>query len=227
MHAPHSPNPLTPSPPLTVAIVGVHGVGKSYTAQQLEDLYGFRYVRLEAICEAQGLHPTQRQVLFFSKFVSEYVEKTAKHSNSKRPIVFDSHPLLVLPYTEWWLSKAGKSPHEIEELVQAFKHIVRNLPKLTMLVYLKPATIDTVIERIKSRSRFNFHEELDEEYVTYIDARTEELVAREGPKLAERVLLVKAELEGRERATRIYRLLQARPIIKEESLKKVVTQYGI
>lgn len=210
MRAPNFPNPLTPP---TVAIVGVHGVGKSYTAQQLEDLYGFRYVRLEAICEAQGLHPTQRQVLFFSKFVSEYVEKTAKHSNSRRPIVFDSHPLLVLPYTEWWLSKAGKPPHEIEELVQAFKHILRSLPKLTMLVYLKPETIDTVMERIKSRSRFNFHEELNKEYVTYIDARTEELVAREGTRLAERVLVIKAELEGRVRAARIYKLLQARPIV--------------
>jgi len=201
-----------PKPP-TVAIVGVHGVGKSYTAQQLEDVYGFRYARLEAIFEARGLKPTERQVLFFSKFVSGYLEETAKCFGCGRPLVFDSHPLLVLPYTEWWLGRAGRPPEEVEALVQAFKQVVRNLPKLTMLVYLKPATIETVLERIKSRSRFNFREELDEEYVTYIDARTEELVAKEGPRLAERVLVIKAELEGRERAARIYRLMQARPAV--------------
>ncbi len=204
-------SPHTLKPP-TVAIVGVHGVGKSYTAQQLEDVYGFRYARMEAIFEARSLKPVERQVLFFSKFVSKYLEEMVKSAGCGRPLVFDSHPLLVLPYTEWWLSRAGMPPEDIDALTRAFKLVIKSLPKLTMLVYLRPESVETVIERIRGRSRFNFHEELDEDYVTYIDVRTGELVARDGPALASRVLVIRAELEGRERAARIYRLLQARPI---------------
>ncbi len=206
-----APDPQhTPTP--TVAIVGVHGVGKSYTAQQLEDRYGFRYVRLEAISEAQGLHPTHRQVLFFTKFVSTYIEALTRCSSSSRPVVFDSHPILVIPYTRWWLRRGGCGEAEISELIKSLKNIVIRLPKLSMLVYLRPQRVETVINRIKMRSRFNFREELDVEYIKFIDEGMNEIVSELGGLIADKVLVIKAEVEGEVRAERIHRFLFAKAL---------------
>ncbi len=190
----------------TVAIVGVHGVGKTATAAVLEGL-GYRYIRVEAIEVAQALSPVYRQILFFSKYVADFIKAISVPSN--KPIVFDSHPLVVIPYTEYWLSKAGIGEQEINEVVNSFIEIVKRLPKVSLLVALKPESVTTVVERIKLRSRFNAHEELNEEYIRYVNEGILRLTDEIGPEIAEKVAYVRAEDEMEYRGKVINDLLIA------------------
>ncbi len=200
---------------VSVAIIGVHGIGKTATAAVMEGM-GYRYVRIEAIEVAQPLYPTHRQIVFFSKYVSDFITHTP---SPKKPVVFDSHPLVVLPYTEWWLKQAGEEPEVIEELLTSFETIVSRLPKVTLLVYLKPERIETVVERIKMRSRFNSREELNEDYIRFIDLRLKGYVRDLGRLVAEDVITIRAEDEMEIRARKIdYYLRRELGILPEEAL---------
>ena len=194
----------------TVAIVGVHGVGKTATAAVLEEL-GYRYVKVEAIDFAQPLPPTHRQIFFFSKYVHDFVKEM--YTPTKKPKVFDSHPLVVVPYTEYWMRKGGEPKERIHELTESLKQILRNLPKVSLLVVLKPRKLSTVVERISYRQRFNSREELDLGYISFINQGIISLAQELGPSLTHEVLMIEAEKEMDRRAREINEyLLNSKPL---------------
>ena len=54
---------------MIVSLIGVHGVGKTYTARILSSSYGFKHKTIEVIEAAYGLDPVNMQLLFFSSYV--------------------------------------------------------------------------------------------------------------------------------------------------------------
>ena len=187
----------------TIAIVGVHGVGKTATAQVLAKR-GYHYRQLEVIEEAYGLNPLERQLLFFLSYTREYLKATTR---VKGYTVFDSHPLLVVPYTEYWLKQQDYSDLEIRKLTKMMVDTILFLPKTTLLVYLKPLSLETVVKRLKIRRRFNLDEEARIDYIEFIDRRTRFYVELLGKRIAREVLVIEAEKEAHERADVIHRAL--------------------
>jgi len=182
---------------LSVAIVGVHGVGKTATAAMLEGL-GYRYVKVEAIDFAQPLPPIHRQLFFYTKYVADFIREM--YQPTKKPKVFDSHPLVVIPYTQYWLMKNGHSEKDVAKLTNALETILLNMPRVSLLVALRPRNISTVLTRIKMRQRFNSREELDIRYVTFVNDGILSLVEKVGKKIAFRTYVVEAEKEMEIRA---------------------------
>ncbi len=188
---------------ITIAIVGVHGVGKTATAQVLAKR-GYYYQQLEVIDEAYGLNPLERQLLFFLSYTREYLKAT---THVKSYTVFDSHPLLVVPYTEYWLKQQDYADIEIRKLTKMMIDTILFLPKTTLLVYLRPRSLETVVKRLKLRRRFNLDEEAKLDYIEFIDRRTRFYVELLGKRIAREVLVVEAEKEAYERADIIHRAL--------------------
>ncbi len=188
---------------ITVAIVGVHGVGKTATALVLAKR-GYVYQQLEVIDEAYGLNPLERQLLFFLSYTREYLKATTR---VKGYTVFDSHPLLVVPYTEYWLKQQNYTDIEIRKLTKMMLDTILFLPKTTLLVYLKPTHTETVIKRLKYRRRFNVEEEARREYIEFIDRRTKFYVELLGKRIAREILVIEAEKEAHERADLIHHAL--------------------
>lgn len=188
---------------ITIAIVGVHGVGKTATARVLAKR-GYYYQQLEVIDEAYGLNPLERQLLFFLSYTREYLKATIR---VKSYTVFDSHPLLVVPYTEYWLKQQNYTDIEIRKLTKMMIDTILFLPKTTLLVYLKPLFIETVVKRLKLRRRFNFDEEARPDYIEFIDRRTRFYFELLGKRIAKEILVVEAEKEVYERADIIHHAL--------------------
>ncbi len=188
---------------ITIAIVGVHGVGKTATAQVLAKR-GYYYQQLEVIDEAYGLNPLERQLLFFLSYTREYLKATTR---VKSYTVFDSHPLLVVPYTEYWLKQQDYTDIEIRKLTKMMIDTIMFLPKTTLLVYLRPYSLETVVKRLKLRRRFNLDEEAKLDYIEFIDRRTRFYVELLGKRIAREVLVVEAEKEAYERADIIHHVL--------------------
>ncbi len=188
---------------ITIAIVGVHGVGKTATAQVLAKR-GYYYQQLEVIDEAYGLNPLERQLLFFLSYTREYLKATTRVKNYT---VFDSHPLLVVPYTEYWLKQQEYTDIEIRKLTKMMVDTILFLPKTTLLVYLRPRSLETVVKRLKLRRRFNLDEEAKLDYIEFIDRRTRFYVELLGKRIAREVIVVEAEKESHERADIIHRAL--------------------
>lgn len=181
----------------TIAFIGVHGSGKTTTARYFNK-YGFKSQSVEAIHKAFGLEPIQRQTLFFTTYVSSYLSGLNENRNQK--IVFDSHPLIVLPYTEYWLLKGGFPKDTVEDVVKSFLNIVLMLPKVDLMVYLKGEKTDVIIDRILKRARFSTKEEANAEYVEFIDKKIQSYLNRYGEKIAKNLLVVDATIELFERA---------------------------
>ena len=188
---------------ITIAIVGVHGVGKTATAQVLAKR-GYYYQQLEVIDEAYGLNPLERQLLFFLSYTREYLKATTR---VKGYTVFDSHPLLVVPYTEYWLRQQGYTDPEIRKLTKMMVDTILFLPKTTLLVYLRPRSLETVVKRLKLRRRFNLEEEARQDYIEFIDRKTRFYVELLGKHIARETLVIEAEREAYERADIIHRTL--------------------
>ena len=166
-----------------VALVGVHGVGKTTTARALG--YPVRYV--EAYHMVAGLPPRHRQLVFFLEFAWALLEAAGSR---EQVLVLDNHPLLVLPYTDYFVGDNG--------LTRAMESMLLQLPRVNLLVLLDPADTETVLERIVMRGR-NVEEEAVREYVEYITARTREYFNRLGRRIAEDVFIVPAERDVEER----------------------------
>lgn len=188
---------------VTIAFIGVHGVGKTRTAEILAKM-GYIYQPLEVIEEAYGLNPLERQLLFFLSFTKEYLKALRRY---KARVVFDSHPLLVIPYTEYWLRRAGYSWDGIARLTRIMLETVLLLPRINLLVYIKPRSMDTVVKRLHMRKRFNVEEEANTEYIEYIDHRTEFYLNKYSHRLAARTLVVEAEIEADKRAEIVHETL--------------------
>jgi deoxyadenosine/deoxycytidine kinase len=185
-----------------VSLIGVHGVGKTYTASILKDKYGFHYIPVEAISsDIVGLPPAIRQIMFFTRYVEAYM--SAFLHDFGRPIVMDSHPLMVVAYTYWWLRGDAS-----EDLASSFMAVLTKLPKPNLLVYIRATDPSIVINRILSRNRFNLKEEYRVEYVSYIIDMVEKLLDKYASHVALNTLVVDASLEGEQRAEIIYRKLR-------------------
>ena len=197
----------------TIAFIGVHGVGKTRTAEILSKM-GYAYQPLEVIEEAYGLNPLERQLLFFLSFTKEYLKALRRY---KTRVVFDSHPLIVIPYTEYWLRRAEYSWDEITKLTRIMLETVLLLPKIDLLVYIKPRKYDTVVKRLHLRRRFNVEEEADPEYIEYIDRRTNLYINKYSHKLALRMLTIDAEIEAEERAEIVHNVIAKKLSVKIQS----------
>ncbi len=191
-----------------VSIIGVHGVGKTLTAQYLRELYGFNYRQLEAIDIASKMDYIRRQLTFFTSFITSFTREIYlnKNNTSTIPLVFDSHPLLVIPYTMYWL-RGNVDNNTYNEIIECFMKLLKYLPKIDLLVYIKPLRIETVIERIKMRSRFNYKEECNREYINFIDTYVDKIYREYGSSIAENNIIVPAEIEAPDRAKIIYNTL--------------------
>ncbi len=198
---------------MIVALVGVHGVGKTTTAIRLRK-YGFKLEPLEAIHLVDGLDPVQRQTLFFTTYVSGFLKAVGRGGER---IVFDSHPILVLPYTEYWLGRAGLGADEIKRVLDSFQRVLSILPRIDLLVYMKPSSMDIIVKRLLSRARPNAREEAKLDYITFIDKRLRYYLNTYSSLLAKRTVVVDGSLEVNER---VKHLLAE---IREES-KKVLTR---
>ncbi len=196
---------------MRIAFIGVHGIGKTTTAKMLEN-YGFRMVPLEAIHLIEGLDPISRQLLYFTTYVSDFLKAS---SSIIEDLAFDSHPLLVLPYTEYWLSKAGVAKEDLSRTLDSFLRVLLILPKVDVLFYLRMTSVEKVIERLKMRGRRNLSEEADREYLKFIDERAKYYVKIYGDKVACRVVEINGSLEVNERVeivlreTSVYRIKQS------------------
>ncbi len=181
---------------VVVSVVGVHGSGKSTVARLLGEAYGFRVCSLEAIEDVAGMDPVSRQLLFFSRFVHEYLRCLRWGGR----VVVDSHPLVVVAYTGWWLNG-----HPLAGVVrESMARLVSLLPPVDLLVLLQPVRVETVLERVRARGRPNAAEEADPLYALYVAEELARLVRRLGSRLARKVLVVPAELEAWERARIVY-----------------------
>ncbi len=192
---------------VTIAFIGVHGAGKTRTAEILAKL-GYVYQPLEVIDEAYGLNPLERQLLFFLSFTKEYLKALRRH---RAHVVFDSHPLLVIPYTEYWLRRAGYTWNEVSRLTRIMLETVLLLPKIELLVYIKPRNIDTIVKRLYLRRRFNVEEEANPEYIEYIDSRTGFYVKKYSSRLALKTIVIDAEVEAEKRAEIVHKTVLAYP----------------
>jgi len=184
---------------LIIALVGVHGVGKTTTAIKLRE-YGFKLEPLEAIHLVGGLDPVQRQTLFFTTYVSCFLKAVGRGGER---IVFDSHPVLVLPYTEYWLGRAGLSADEIKRVLDSFQRVLSILPPIDLLVYMKPSKMSIIVERLLSRARPNAREEADLNYLTFIDKRLRYYLNAYSSLLAKRIIVVDGSLEVDKRVQRV------------------------
>jgi len=198
----------------TIAFIGVHGVGKTRTAEVLSRM-GYVYQPLEVIDEAYGLNPLERQLLFFLSFTGEYLKALKRY---KTRVVFDSHPLIVIPYTEYWLRKAKYSWDEITRLIRIMLETILVLPKIDLLVYIKPRKYDTVVKRLYLRRRFNVEEEANPEYIEYIDRRVNFYVDKYADRIASRTITIDAEVEVEERARIVYEMVLGKSIVTALSL---------
>lgn len=205
--------------PFTVSFVGVHGSGKTTTARRaVRD--GFRMQSVEAIDIAFGLPPVERQTLFFTTYVNSFL--AALNTSDDVKLVFDSHPLVVLPYTEYWLRKGGFTPSKIEQVLDAFAKIIELLPPVDLMVYLEADDLDIVVERIKRRARFSVSEEARVDYIEFIDQRLSEYLGSMGGRLARSIIRIRASEEVekryskvRESMTRVYNMWEKERISRK------------
>ena len=186
--------------PFTVSFVGVHGSGKTTTAKRaVKD--GFRMQSVEAIDIAFGLPPVERQTLFFTTYVNSFL--AALNTSDDAKLVFDSHPLVVLPYTEYWLRKGGFTPAKIEQVLDAFVKIIELLPPVDLMVYLEADDLNIVVERVKRRARFSVSEEARVDYIEFIDQRLSEYLRSIGGRLARNIIRIRASEEVEKRYSRV------------------------
>ncbi len=186
--------------PFTVSFVGVHGSGKTTTAKRaVKD--GFRMQSVEAIDIAFGLPPVERQTLFFTTYVNSFL--AALNTSDDVKLVFDSHPLVVLPYTEYWLRKGGFTPAKIEQVLDAFVKIIELLPPVDLMVYLEADDLDIIVERVKRRARFSVSEEARADYIEFVDQRLGEYLRSIGARLARSIIRIRASEEVDKRYSRV------------------------
>ncbi len=198
---------------VAIAFIGVHGIGKTTTARSLNK-HGFRYKPVEAIHVAYGLKPIERQTLFFVKYVYDFLSMLSRAEGKN--VVFDSHPLITLPYTEYWLSRSGVGASNIKKTISSFTSILGLLPSIDMIVYLKMNRIDVVVERILSRKRFSASEEIDPDYIRFIDERLGDYMSEQCPNLARRCLEMDGTLELQARKEKILSILEKEGILLKE-----------
>lgn len=173
---------------MLVALVGVHGVGKTTTAKAMEKR-GWAYIPIAVPSDAQLFQPMSRQIFFFSQYVLAFlraVQAQRKHDY----IVIDSHPLLVLPYTLYWVGDDG--------LIDAMSVVIERLPKVDLLAYLYPERIETVLERVIARGR-NLGEEVDEGYISFVNEYLRLFIDKMGSNIARKTVFIPAELEVKQR----------------------------
>ena len=181
---------------MKIALIGVHGIGKSTTARILSSSLDIPHIEIEAISKAHGLQPELRQALFFAEYLSKYIQAVGRNG----AVVIDSHPLIVIPYNNYWLGKVAGKQDLANTFSKAMIDILTNLPKIDLLVEIRPLIIDTVLDRIKTRGRFNLSEEENREYVTFIASQIRHLVIKYGSLIAKEVITIPAEVEAEKRA---------------------------
>lgn len=202
----------------TVALVGVHGSGKTTTARLLAVGGGLRLRGLEAIEVAFGLPPVERQTLFLTTYVNSFL--SALNTGEAGGLVFDSHPIVVLPYTEYWLARGGLGAGRVREVLGAFERIIALLPPVDLMVYLKADDTSVIVERVRRRARFSAAEEAREDYIEYIDRRLNTLLNHSGNSLARHTLTIPASLEAEERHALIKTWMSENKELVEESWRK-------
>lgn len=174
---------------MSIAFVGVHGIGKSTTAHAVASILGRKVVELEAIEDVSGLDVFHRQLVFASKFTYLYL------TNLRDSPVYTSHPLMVLPYTEYFIPDAeGRSI--IARFIASIKKPV------DYMVYLKMTRVDVVARRIMSRNRPISKTEANKEYLYFIDKRVSEILG-EYEYMYRRLIVVDGCMELEERVERI------------------------
>jgi len=193
---------------MIISLVGVHGVGKTRTARVLAKVYNFKHRSIEAIDSAYGLDPVSRQLMFLSVYVKRFLDIHREWLSSPNcNIVVDSHPLLVLPYTEYWLMNAGLERREINDIISGMTTLIKRLPKVDAIVYISPTNIYTVLKRISIRNHFNIAEELKRNYVEFIDSWLKSKGIEIMKEIAKTTLTIPAEWNGNYRAAEIVRRL--------------------
>ena len=195
---------------MIVALLGVHGVGKSHTAKILSKR-GFKHRTIEVIDLVSGFSPLNRQLFFFASYVQEYLSIWKEYKDTGEHIVIDTHPLIVLPYTIYWLRYGGVGEHEITDIVSAMFTLIMKLPKPDVLVLIHPNNIETVLETISERNRTNVSEELNKEYVTFITNWLYTSFKIIGGEIAKNSVIIPAEWEGEERVAAIIERINMSP----------------
>lgn len=184
---------------MKIGLIGVHGVGKTTTAKELRNLLGLPHEEIEVISRAHGLDPVSRQVKFFTDYTSRYIDVISENES----VIVDSHPLIVVPYTDYWIGEVNGNREVARELVDSIISTLKHLPKLDALVEIRPSTPSTVIRRVKHRGRFNVREEENKEYIEYITSKIKYYVDKYGKLFSNKVIVVKAEIDPELRARSI------------------------
>ncbi len=129
---------------IVAAFVGIHGSGKTTLARIISEKTGLRVASVGPSDWSLRRHGTVRQASFLADYLKSYIEAV----ESNELVVADSHPIMVPAYTvaltgDWYLA-----------LAQA--RVVTSLPKVPLLIYLKPEPIHNVrgiLARVLGRSR--------------------------------------------------------------------------
>lgn len=193
-----------------IAFVGVHGSGKTVTAAHLakklgEIGYRVALIELEAIELAQKMELVERQVYFAATFIKEYLESYYKYSEIVDYIIYTSHPIMVQPYTDYWLGNPS--------LLASLTTIINVLPTPNYIVYLRvdpsKGDVDVIVRRLLMRARKNVREEVNIHYIKNIAEALDKLINELKSKIGHetKLIVVPARVELTERVNTILKYI--------------------
>ncbi len=162
-----------------IYLYGVHGVGKTTLADVISHIERIPYYQTDAIEveDATSYSPVERQLLFSLNFLKEIV----KIASNVETALVDFGPYQMIPYIEWWVGKENKEKaEELKEfLLESYERIKKiaewDTQEAHVFILAKEDELEKLIERIKRRDRKNVKEEIDLEYISYVNRRFHEL----------------------------------------------------
>ena len=191
-----------------IAFTGVHGSGKSITAEELaralSKKYGYKVlvVELEAIEDEvvkRGSHD-ERQLYFISKFTMQYLYH---YYDNYDYILYTSYPMVTIPYTEYWCKD------NISLIVYSF--ITWLVPPPNLIVHLRvslPRDYEMLRQRIMSRYGRDKGEELNAEYIGFVAKKLEKYVRSYAKRNNVEMIEIPARLDVNERVQKIMEYIQ-------------------
>ena len=196
--------------PYRIAFTGVHGSGKSTTAEVLAKVLSKKYKRSAQVVEVEAIDdeivkrgkPKERQLYFIAKFTAQYLYH---YYDDYSYILYTSHPIMTIPYTEYWCRDNTR--------LIIHSCIAELVPPPDLIVHLtvdNPEDYDIIRQRILGRLGRNTSEEAKPEYIEYIAKTSRKYVKSYATRTETPILEIPARLEVDDRVQKIIEYLGVR-----------------
>ena len=196
--------------PYRIAFTGVHGSGKSTTAEVLAKVLSKKYKRSAQVVEVEAIDdeivkrgkPKERQLYFIAKFTAQYLYH---YYDRYDYILYTSYPVVTIPYTRYWCPRHSE--------LRIYSHITKLVPPPDLIVHLQvdlPRDYEILRQRIINRYGRNKTEELNPEYIEYIAKELTEQIRRHAKHNKIEIIEIPARLEVDERVQKIIEYLGVR-----------------